>query len=593
MTLLSRRTLLLLLSVAAVGCGGGGGDAGVDASAAADAADPVDGTIVAPRCGDEVLDAGEVCDDGNTGAGDGCTADCTAIEQGWVCAEPGLACVRTQLCGNGILEASETCDDRNVVAGDGCSATCDLEAGWACAVPGIRCAAAACGDGIVAGFEQCDDGTPGGGDGCSASCQLEPGYACATPNTACAVTTCGDAVVEGTEACDDGNNDLGDGCDPLCKQEPSCVAGACTAVCGDGVIHPTEGCDDGNLFSDDGCSATCTVEPGFTCTAANPTEPTTFAVSTVFRDFRGFDLVGGHQDFQNKNGAELGIVGSTLGVDHKPVYVAAATSLTTHGAANFASWYRDTANVNLTYAEPLVLNRTAPATYVFDSQAFFPLDGRGFVGLGTEQPRNDGHNFHFTSELRYWFEYKGGETLTFRGDDDVWVFINRKLAIDLGGVHSPLVGSITLNATAATNLDLTVGGTYEVVVFQAERRTSGSSYKLTLAGFNAAKSVCDDVCGDAVTSAYEVCDDGVNQGGYGSCTAGCLGFGPRCGDGTVQAAHEQCDEGVNAGGYGKCLPTCQLGPRCGDGVIQTGHETCDDGNADPLDGCNACQVVLQ
>ncbi len=36
-------------------------------------------TCTVPRCGDGVLDGGEVCDDGNTVGGDGCSADCRAL----------------------------------------------------------------------------------------------------------------------------------------------------------------------------------------------------------------------------------------------------------------------------------------------------------------------------------------------------------------------------------------------------------------------------------------------------------------------------------------------------------------------------------
>ncbi len=587
-----------VVSVAIVaGCGGGGGGGGGGATADAGVDDGGDGfpDAYVPGCGNGVVDPGEACDDGNTAGNDGCTADCKLQEPGWVCGDGGTPCVHVQVCGNGRLEAPELCDDHNTTAGDGCDSQCGVELGWTCPVPGIRCTAAMCGDGVIAGFEECDDGNAASGDGCSASCMLEAGHACDAAGQPCRTTTCGDGVAEGTEQCDDGNNDLGDGCTPLCEREPVCTNGTCQAVCGDGVLQAGEACDDGNLKNADGCSSTCTVETGFSCTPTAAAEPNTLAVSVVYRDFIGNDQTGGHPDFENKNTSDLNIVKTTLGADHKPVYASATTTASTSGAANFNQWYRDTPNVNLTYADTLTLTRTAPATYVFDNSAFFPLDGRGWPALGKEPLRTSGnHNFSFTSELRYWFDYKGGEVLTFRGDDDVFVFVNNTLAVDLGGVHGAQTGSVTLDATAATNLGLTIGGTYEVVVFQAERHTSASSYKLTLQGFNAAHSVCASVCGDDVTSSTEACDDGVNQGGYNSCTADCLGFGPRCGDGTVQTDHEQCDDGVNSGAYGTCTPTCTLAPYCGDGIVQEDHgEQCDDGpNPPPDSGCAQCHYVI-
>lgn len=48
----------------------------------------------------------------------------------------GQSCTKTitvdAVCGNGHVEASEQCDDGNTAAGDGCSATCTTEQSYSC-----------------------------------------------------------------------------------------------------------------------------------------------------------------------------------------------------------------------------------------------------------------------------------------------------------------------------------------------------------------------------------------------------------------------------------------------------------------------------
>ncbi|WP_163999095.1 DUF4215 domain-containing protein [Pyxidicoccus caerfyrddinensis] len=477
----------------------------------------------------------------------------------------------TSVCGDGVRQPPETCDDRNTTSGDGCNAECTEEPGWNCPQSGGRCRAAQCGDGIIAGDEECEDGNATAGDGCSTQCRLEEGHKCPDLGKPCQTTVCGDGVIEGTEQCDDGPvkvHDMGDGCSPQCKKEPECTNGICTAVCGDGVMLPNstaEECDDGNTRANDGCSPTCHLEAGFACTVITEAPPSKVSIPTVYRDFRGYDLEAtsslprGHIDFENANGAELGIVATTLGADGKPVYAKeGVSSTTTHGKVSFDQWYRDVENVNKPLVGTLELTSAGDGSYVYDNPNFFPLDGKGWVASGDEITRTNGHNFSFTSEARYWFEYKGTEVLTFRGDDDVWVFINRKRALDLGGVHTAQEGTINVSQRAS-ELGLQVGGIYEVVVFQAERRTSGSSYKLTLNNFVTRRTECTATCGDGIvdTSKGEECDDGVNDGGYGQCAHGCV-WGPRCGDGTTQAeAGEECDDGNTTSNDG-CSSVCKV-----------------------------------
>jgi cysteine-rich repeat protein len=100
-------------------------------------------------------------------------------------------------------------------------------------------------------------------------------------------------------------------------------------------------------------------------------------------------------------------------------------------------------------------------------------------------------------------------------------------------------------------------------------------------------------CGDKITQDGEDCDDGTNDGGYGECGPSCQ-FGPRCGDGVVQADYEQCDDGANDGGYGMCKAGCVYDAHCGDGTVNKPYEECDDKNNRNGDGCSsACKRETQ
>ena len=591
---------------------GGGGAAGASGSGTGG---NCTGDECVVGCGNGRIDPGldEACDDGNIAAGDGCSADCRAVERDWACLEPGKPCTSLVECGDGKLMGMETCDDGNLRAGDGCSATCVLEDGWECMPPGAACVPR-CGDGILLRGEECD--APNVGMGCSATCRLEPGFACAPPTGAvpatCHRTTCGDRTKEGAEACDDGNTIDGDGCSGGCSFEPDCQAGSCTSRCGDGIKLAPEACDDGNTEPGDGCAANCTSEAGFTCDDGASMPPAQLNLAVTYRDFNSFPLgtATRHPDFEAAwagDDVTTGLVRAALDAMGKPEMDGRCSNSGTAGCpygqmlstpANFATWYRTTANTNIAVPGALLLARGANGGYAFDSanNGFYPIDGKGLTAAPATETTaqadatiNDGrqHNFGFTTELRYFFQYGGGETLAFSGDDDLWVFINRKLALDVGGLHTRVARTLTVDAQAAA-LGLTTGGLYEIVLFHAERHSAGSNFRLTLTGFAPTHSSCHPTCGDGIVTASEQCDLGMamNTGAYGGCTADCK-RGPYCGDGVVQSSEEACDDGLNVTPYANaaasgCAPGCALPGRCGDGVLDSLFgEQCDDGPTPP------------
>jgi fibro-slime domain-containing protein len=252
--------------------------------------------------------------------------------------------------------------------------------------------------------------------------------------------------------------------------------------------------------------------------------PDTITLTAVVRDFVERDEPGGHPDFErNKeedaDGLMYNVLKPLVDEDGKPVWKSrgfvvdrydkytymqwedsagrpichrlydaalgdtpgtldnsAESGFTTK--TNFNQWYRDVPGVNLSAAVDLTLVRQADGTYVFDDKedplykdrgGFFPIDDQLY---GNSVCNND-HNFHFTTEIHATFVFDGSANQVFRflGDDDVWVFVNGQLVIDLGGTHNAIDQFVDLS-----RLGLADGETYKLDLFHAERQTKSSNF---------------------------------------------------------------------------------------------------------------------
>ncbi|WP_434417101.1 DUF4215 domain-containing protein [Nannocystis pusilla] len=178
-----------------------------------------------PSCGDGIVNAGDECDMGNN-VDTWCRPDCTLDDM----------CMDCPTCGNGVQDPGETCDEEIGEASDHHECT-------------SSCAENVCGDGLVLSdplhddskFEECDDANDVDTDACTGGCLR---------------AFCGDGFVwDGVEECDDGNDVDTDDCANNCR----------LPACGDNIVQPGEECDNGVNNSDtSSCSSECkfTASPG-------------------------------------------------------------------------------------------------------------------------------------------------------------------------------------------------------------------------------------------------------------------------------------------------------------------------------------------
>ncbi len=184
-----------------------------------------------------------------------------------------------------------------------------------------------------------------------------------------------------------------------------------------------------------------------------------------------------HPDFENEkyfNTSTTGAVKANLGSDNTPVYASSGYSVKIITSADsFYDWYHDTdKNINIPY--DLVLKKSG-SLYTFDStltDGFFPINNKGFGNYQNNK------NYHFTLELHAKFIFKSGLKFNIIGDDDVWLFVNKKIVGDMGGIHEAQTKNINMD-DYKRSMNLNDGDECTLDLFFAERHITESNLKIS------------------------------------------------------------------------------------------------------------------
>lgn len=138
-------------------------------------------------------------------------------------------------------------------------------------------------------------------------------------------------------------------------------------------------------------------------------------------------------------------------------------------AATFSQWFNDAPGANASQRIFLSMTKGSDGIYSYSTSDFTPIDGELYGNQSAS------HNRGFTCSIDAVSGYRkcAGQFIEYAGSGDAWLFINGKLAMDLGGTHAGGKQVVLLD-----RLSLTDGSEVRVNFYYAQRTSSNATFGL-------------------------------------------------------------------------------------------------------------------
>ncbi len=218
---------------------------------------------------------------------------------------------------------------------------------------------------------------------------------------------------------------------------------------------------------------------------------------------------------------EKGMVDYELDDNFLPVLMA-GNLMSNRGLGDTKRWFSEVEGESASYVGALKMEYAGEgAVFSFKRDEFYPLDDADFSQ--GDVVNLDGHNHLFTMGFTVPFTVlaSGNESFEVVADDDTFVFVDNKLAIDLGGIHDAVMGRFVIQKNgevyaasgdeelAFTGITLKEGDSSSVRVFHADRDAGGSVFDVNFTGMNITivdTKMAQNGKGDSMQVAYDPTD---------------------------------------------------------------------------------------